>query len=126
MKQETKRWLEQAEENYETMQAMWNGHRYSFTCFMAQQTLEAILKAAIIEIKTERHPKIHDLGRLYMQSGLSIREDIRISLEKISPHFWQVRYPDLVRHKYNKERAEKTLKETVRIYKWIKHKITKK
>jgi HEPN domain-containing protein len=124
MRKETEIWLKQAEENFKTMEAMWRAHRYSFTCFMAHQTLEAILKAVIVE-SGKRHPKIHDLGKLYMDSGLPIEEGIRLTLEKITPHYWQVRYPDIVRKKYNQAIAKETYNQTKSIYLWIKEKLSK-
>lgn len=126
MKPEAKQWLDQGEKNFDSAEYMWKGHRYSFTCFLCQQTLEAILKAAIIELAGKRHPKIHDLGILYKRSTLPIREDYRITLEKITPHYWEVRYPDMVRHKYNRALAEKTLKQTKEVYSWLKKQILKK
>lgn len=124
MREETKVWLKQAEENFKTMEAMWEAHRYAFTCFMAHQVLEAILKAVIVE-SGRRHPKIHDLGKLYVDSGLPIKEEFRLMLEKITPHYWQVRYPDIARQKYDHSIAKETYSNAKLIYQWIKEKLTK-
>jgi HEPN domain-containing protein len=107
MKEETKPWL-------------------APTCYMCQQALEVLLKAAIIELAGKRHPKIHDLDKLYLEAGLPDREKHREFLAKASAHYFRVRYPDFVRYKYNRQVAMETLDKTKELYQWIRTKITKK
>ncbi|PIU69023.1 hypothetical protein COS81_01590 [candidate division WWE3 bacterium CG06_land_8_20_14_3_00_42_16] len=123
MQEETKLWLKQAEENFKAAKTMFDGHRYSFTCFMCQQTLEVIFKATIIEFTKSRHPRIHDLGRLYEMTTLPSERIDRQFLEKTTQHFFLVRYPDMVRAKYDRELAEKTFLKTKEILKWIEKEI---
>jgi len=125
MRGEAKVWLEQAEENFKTAQAMWKAHRYGFTCFCCQQTLEVILKAAFIAAGKD-YPKIHSLAKLFQDSELP-KGDVNLEiLKEISKHYFQVRYPDLLRGKYNRALAYETLEKTRRIYSWIKNQIIKK
>jgi len=56
MKEETKPWLEKADENLDLAEYLFEGARYAPACYMCQQTLEVLLKAAIIELAGKRHP----------------------------------------------------------------------
>lgn len=105
---------------------MWEAHRYGFTCFCCQQTLEAILKAAIVEIAKKEYPKIHDLPKLYVESGLKGGEKYLTTLDEITRHYYQVRYPDIVKRKYSRKIAEETLENTKEIFQWIKKKLSRR
>ncbi len=126
MREETKPWLEKAEENLDTAEYMFKGARYAPTCFMCQQTLEILFKAAVIELAEKRPPKIHDLDRLFKEAGLANFENYKDFLVKASRHYFQVRYPDMVRYKYNRLVAQDTLVRTKELFLWIKEQITAK
>ncbi|EKE00140.1 MAG: hypothetical protein ACD_22C00088G0009 [uncultured bacterium] len=74
----------------------------------------------------KRHPKIHDLVKLYVESTLTDLEKFKEFLTEVDKHYYQVRYPDLVKLKYSRNMAEKTLSQTKEIFKWIKSQIEKK
>jgi HEPN domain-containing protein len=46
-------------------------------------------------------------------------------LKEMAKHYYQVRYPDFVKHKYNRQVAEETLSQTKEFYQWLKEKIIK-
>lgn len=126
MRDETKPWLAKADENLDTAEYMFKGARYAPTCFMCQQTLEVLLKAAIIELAGKRHPKIHDLDKLFFEAGLPELKKYETTLGQISKHYYQVRYPDFVQSKYNRRVAEDALTKTREIFIWLKKKILAK
>lgn len=92
---------------------------------MCQQTLEVLLKAAVIELAGKRHPKIHTLVKLAEEAGLQLSPEQDSILKEIAKHYYQVRYPDFVKHKYNRQVAEETLSQMKEFYRWTKDKIIK-
>lgn len=125
MREEAKPWLEKADENLDLAEYLFEGARYAPACYMCQQALEVLLKAAIIELAGKRHPKIHDLDKLYVESGLPDREKHKDFLVTTSAHYHRVRYPDFVKHKYNRQVAREVLNETKELFRWIRKKVTK-
>ncbi len=61
MRQEVKRWLQQAKEDLDAAEYNFKGGRFRLAAFMCQQTAEKALKALLIN-RTNAFPKIHDLG----------------------------------------------------------------
>ena len=126
MKQETKIWLEQAKEHFEDMEYLYDGRRYSMAVYCAHQTLEKILKAAIIEITNTAAPKIHKLDELARLAKLDIPKTWLEDLAEITRHFWRVRYPDFQAHVYtSKEKINPTIKKTQEVYLWILKKLNR-
>ncbi len=125
MKEEARPWLEKADENLDLAEYLFEGARYAPTCYMCQQTLEVLLKAAVIELAGKRHPKIHTLVKLAKEAGLKLSPEQDATLKEIAKHYYQVRYPDFVKHKYNRQTAEEVLSQTKELYQWIKNKVTK-
>ena len=126
MKKETKLWLEQAEDDYQTARTMLENHRWGYTCFCSQQVLEKILKAAIIELTERRHPQTHDLIRLAEETGLPFSEKSFQTLGEISRHYFRVRYPDMHRGFYTNDKvARKTFEKAEETYQWVLKKLNR-
>lgn len=120
MKKETKLWLDYAEDDLKSMEVMWNAHRYGPTAFYCQQTVEKIMKAAIIEFENQRPQKIHDLFLLEEKAKLNLPKKWEKTLKLLTRHYYTVRYPDLTK-KYtgSRKKMEPIVKETKEIYQWI-------
>lgn len=73
LKEETKLWLQQAREHWEDANWLLEGRRYSACLYYCHQTLEKVLKGAIIEIKNIIPPKMHQYEAFLAStiSGLS-------------------------------------------------------
>lgn|ERR1035437_419021 len=66
MNANTLQWVEKAEENYRSMLVLSKDamdDHFDTICFLAQQSIEKLLKAILIEEETDV-PKIHDLQKL--------------------------------------------------------------
>lgn len=125
MREETKLWLRQAEDDFKTAEAMLKTHRYGYTCFCSQQALEKILKAAIIELVGKRPAKTHDLIKLLEDSTLELPEKWKAALAEMSQHYFRVRYPDMHKGFYTTpEVARETFEIMEEIYQWIKKKLS--
>lgn len=124
MKEETKLWVDQAEDDYLTAKAMFKSHRWGYTCFCSQQVLEKIFKATIVELASKRPPKTHDLVKLASESTLEINQTKFELLAETSKHYFRVRYPDMHKGFYTNDKiAKKTFKEMEAIYLWVLEKL---
>lgn len=125
MSEEFNLWLTKAKESLDDAVASLSNHRYSLTAFCCQQSLEKLLKAAIIKLKNQRPRKIHDLLPLLRESGLKITEEKVTEITKISKFYFLVRYPDLNKKFFATPKvAQTTLKKTKEIFSWIEKKLT--
>lgn len=125
MKEETRLWLKQAEDNFKTAKTMLKSYRYGYTCFCSQQALEKILKAAIIELTDKRPAKTHDLIKLLEDSTLELPQKWQEVLEEMGRHYFRVRYPDMHKGFYTTPKiAKETLTTMEEIYQWIKKRLS--
>ena len=125
MTEEFNLWLTKARESLDDAIASLSNHRYGLTAFCCQQSLEKLLKAAIIKLKNQRPRKIHDLLPLLRESGLKITEEKVTEITKISKFYFLVRYPDLNKKFFATPKvAQATLEKTKEIFSWIEKKLT--
>ena len=123
MKEETKVWLEIVEEDYKDMNVMLKAHRYRGAVFFAQQAVEKIIKAWIVEYKNCIPRKAHNIALLIKDAGFNKSEIEDLDVDELTLAYTRVRYTDLSRQYYNtKEKAEKVLKIAQETYLWIKNK----
>ncbi len=127
LKEETKLWLQQAREHWEDANWLLEGRRYSACLYYCHQTLEKVLKGAIIEIKNIIPPKMHQLESLARKSGIAFTKEQMNNLKEITKHFWRVRYPDYQRFVYTrKEMILPTYEATREIYLWVQKELSHK
>ncbi|MEI6243389.1 MAG: HEPN domain-containing protein, partial [Chlamydiota bacterium] len=118
--------LEQAKEHWKDTNWLLEGRRYSACLHSCHQTLEKLLKAAIVEFKDKIPPKGHQLESLARETSLKMPLEWHEELAEITRHFWRVRYPDMRRAVYTKrEKVMPTYEKTREIYLWLLKKISK-
>lgn len=118
-------WIESANNDYKTMQILYENKQYSWSLFLAHLTVEKLLKALYAKknITSPYAPKIHDLLRLAEKMNLTLTEEQEEKLDTITRFNINARYEDYKREFYNKCTEEYT---TVQIaiveemIKWIK------
>ena len=121
MKEETEKWLEKAEEDFDTAVYMFKGKRYGYAAFWCQQAAEKAFKALQIE-KTNKFDKIHDLVLLSQKVGAP--QKITEFCKKLTIAYIYSRYPDAKSDKENmKELSEKFIEDSKEIIRWTKEKI---
>ena len=79
MKEEVSRWLTFAEEDLKTAKLTFNEKIYNQTCFHAQQCVEKLLKAYIIQ-DDKTPPKSHRLADLLSQIDNSFFNSIKMDI----------------------------------------------
>ena len=90
---EAEEWLRAAEDDLEDARILLRAGRYAGAAFHAHQAAEKALKAAIVELRRELPPCLHNLVRL--ADILGIRdEEILEALRRLNPHYRVARYPD--------------------------------
>jgi HEPN domain-containing protein len=124
MKQETKKWFEQAERDLQSAENSLRSKDYYISAFLSQQAVEKALKAVIIE-KENKLVKIHDLVRL--GRNVKLPDKLLLKCEKLSGVYVDSRYgllEDEAPHKkFNEKDALEFISITKEILKWLKKKI---
>lgn len=116
MKEDIKRWLEQAEEELDTSIINFKAKKYFSAAFWCQQAVEKAFKSLLIK-KTNKFPKVHDLTKLAKLNNAPI--NIIELCAKINPAYIASRYPDSPK-KYTKEESKQTIKYARKVIEWIK------
>lgn len=87
-------WVENANDDYETMRVMLQSKRYSWALFLGHLVIEKLLKACFVKTKNEYPPYIHNLLRLALGAELEISEEMKVELTTISAFNINARYDD--------------------------------
>lgn len=123
-------WLDIAEYDLETAQALLATRRWLYVGFMCHQVVEKAIKAYWCATKPEDPPYSHNLLNLVQSSNLvrEITDDQRLFIQRIMPLNIEARYPEY------KERLLKQLSpqvcrqiidDTINFLQWIKNKLSK-
>jgi HEPN domain-containing protein len=122
-----KYWLDSAEHDLETLDALYETGKYDWSLFIGHLVLEKLLKAIFVKNNDNKiPPTLHNLVRLSEESHLKIDNNKKIILDKINDFNIEVRYPDYKNEFYKtctKEFAEEYLKEIKELYQWLKSQI---
>ena len=89
-----KYWIENADDDYDTMMAMFNSKRYTWALFLGHLMIEKLLKAIYVNSKSEYPPFIHNLLRLAEKAELNLTEEVRNQLITITAFNINTRYDD--------------------------------
>ena len=130
MNDKTLYWLELCDDDLVTAKALLNSKRLLHMGFFCHMIVEKSLKAVIAERTGEIPPKIHDLRRLAVLSGVleQLSEEQRTLIDKVSPLQVEARYPE---HKneissmLTAEYCKQLMTETEGFLCWIKQQLEK-
>lgn len=89
-----KYWIDGSEDDFETMKAMFDSKRYSWTLFIGHLMIEKLLKAYFVKVKSDYPPFIHNLLRLAEKADLELTQDKREKLVTITAFNINTRYDD--------------------------------
>ncbi len=118
-------WVDIAEYDLETAEAMLTTKRYLYVGFMCHQAIEKLLKAYYVSVLNKTPPYTHNLSRLAIQSKLydKLSEDHKDLLDILEPLNIEARYPTLkhaVIKSLNHTRCEELIRKTRELSQWIK------
>jgi HEPN domain-containing protein len=87
-------WMVSSDDDYDTMIAMLNTKRYSWSLFLGHLVIEKLLKAYFVKINEDYPPFVHNLLRLAMDSNIKVTDDLKYKLTTISAFNINARYDD--------------------------------
>lgn len=87
-------WIEGADDDFETMMAMFDSKRYSWALFIGHLMMEKLLKAYYVKTKSDYPPFIHNLLRLAEKADLDLQDDKKYLLVTITAFNINARYDD--------------------------------
>ena len=108
-------WLEEAEEAKRVAEHLFEKKDYSYALFFGHLAIEKLLKALYVWRKAEQAPYIHNLLRLAESIELSLTDEQRDDLIRITAFNLESRYPDEKRSFRNKCTRSYTKKELTKI-----------
>lgn len=121
MREESKKWWEQANSDLKAAKNSISTKDYDWACFQAQQAAEKALKALFIE-KFNELKKVHDL--VFLARKLNSPENILQDCIELNRVYMETRYPDqsgtIPAKKFTKENANNFINQAQRIIKWLK------
>lgn len=123
-----KYWVELADYDFETAQAMFETKRFLYVGFMCHQIIEKMLKAYWSNVLEEPALKIHSLSRLAEKSGLDkdMSEEQTDFIDSLEPLNIEARYPsykDRLMNTLTEERCKELIKQTDELRLWIKNRL---
>lgn len=87
-------WLASSDDDYETMEAMYNSKRYNWTLFIGHLMIEKLLKAYYVKVNEAFPPYIHNLLRLAEKSQLELNKENKIFFITVTAFNINSRYDD--------------------------------
>ncbi len=124
MKPITKKWLERANYDLKTAEAMYESRRYLYVAFMCQQAIEKLLKGIIHERKDIIPPYSHRLVALWEIANVkSPSKNWPDLLDRLTAFYINARYPEYkqkLSKGLNKNKAGMILNETQECFQWLK------
>lgn len=90
-------WLDGSDDDYDTMIAMYDTKRYSWSLFLGHLIIEKLLKAYFVKAKENYPPFTHNLLKLAKDSELELSEELKINLTTITAFNLNTRYDDYKR-----------------------------
>lgn len=87
-------WIDGADDDFDTMIAMYESKRYNWSLFIGHLMIEKLLKAYFVKEKSEHPPFIHNLLRLAEKSDMTLTEDEKQKLITITAFNINARYDD--------------------------------
>lgn len=87
-------WLESSDDDYETMQAMYDSKRYNWSLFVGHLMIEKLLKAHYIKVNEDYPPFIHNLLRLAEKGQIELSEENRTFFVTVTAFNINTRYDD--------------------------------
>lgn len=89
-----KYWMDSSDEDFETMIAMFENKRYSWSMFVGHLMIEKLLKALYVKTNNEFPPFIHNLLRLAEKCNLELDEERRLFFATVTAFNINARYDD--------------------------------
>jgi HEPN domain-containing protein len=94
MEEDIKYWIDLAEYDLKTAEAMFESRRYVYVLFTCQQAVEKVLKALVVKASHRFPPRTHDLLKLALLAEIDLDNEQKEFLAKLSFYYIESRYPE--------------------------------
>jgi HEPN domain-containing protein len=119
-------WLELAQYDMNTAQAMYDTGRWFYVVFMCQQAIEKLVKGLYHFYLDKVPPRTHAIGKIAEEFEDKVpvlfSEEQKLFFNKLSTFYLNNRYPDFVEHfavQLTEEIAKTTLDQTKEVFQWL-------
>ncbi len=119
-------WIKSSEYDIKTAEAMFKSKRFVYVIFMCHLSTEKALKAIVAERTKKVPPKTHDLFYLVKLSAIDIPDIHKLIIAHLNEASIPTPYPEDISRltrQYNKQVAQRYLKETKALLRWLKTKV---
>lgn len=94
MNEDYKEWVDMAEYDLASADALLESGQYAHVIFFSQQALEKMLKAVYIFLNGKLAPRIHDLAKLAELIEMPLTHEQELNYKKLTTYYIEGRYPD--------------------------------
>lgn len=128
IEEKVKYWVDIAEYDFETAEAMFETKRFLYVGFMCHQIIEKLLKAYYVKSQNQTPPYTHNLRLLAETSGLSdyLDEETLLFIIGLQPLNIEGRYPTYkegLLKILTEEKCKSLISKTKEFFGWIKLKL---
>jgi HEPN domain-containing protein len=119
-------WKTGAERDAKVMDDLFSKGNYTWSLFIGHLVIEKLLKAFYIKTIGVDYPRIRDLTRLALKTGIQITNEQKEILDKITSYNIEVRYPDYKNDFYKKATRDFTaqaLKQIKEMEAWLRQQL---
>lgn len=92
-----KYWVDSSDEDFVTMNALFNSNRFSWSLFVGHLMIEKLLKALYVKANNDFPPLIHNLLRLSEMCNLQLSDEQRLFFVTVTAFNINTRYDDYKR-----------------------------
>jgi HEPN domain-containing protein len=89
-----KYWVDSSDEDFVTMNALFDSKRFSWSLFVGHLMIEKLLKALYVKTNNDFPPFIHNLLRLAEKCNLHLSEEQRLFFATVTAFNINTRYDD--------------------------------
>jgi HEPN domain-containing protein len=119
-------WLDLAQYDIETAEAMLKTERLLYVGFMCHQVIEKSLKALFVKEKQAVPPYSHNLRYLAQEVGVYrlLSENHKTFLDTVEPLNIESRYPDYKKKIFDSltfDKSEQVLRQTKELFEWLRN-----
>ena len=97
-----KYWIDAAEVDRRAMDNLFKSKDYVWSLFLGHLIIEKLIKAIAVKNDVENIPKIHNLNKLAIKTGLEVDEELGDLFDVLTSFNIEARYPDYKKEFYRK------------------------
>ena len=116
-------WVELAIADWPVVNHLFASSDYNYALFFGHLYLEKLLKALVVKATQQHAPRTHNLPLLAERAGLTVSEDRRDLLVRVTGYSIESRYPEDhlgARKRYTREYCEREIEAIREVGQWLK------